>query len=118
MAPLEQVLALRADPLHQHREAAADEPPSAGEGDRPLRLEQPAVTAAGGRRRHPRAKLGRRRARLATVDEAAEMVEARPLDEAQQVLEVLRRSPGKPTMKVERSQIPGTSSRARSSSRR
>ena len=89
MAPLEQMLALGADALDQDLETATHQALPAGQGDRPLRLEQPLMPAASGGAGHTSAEFGGRRALFRAVDKRPEMIETRPADELQQMLEVL-----------------------------
>src|SRR6185295_10044946 len=85
----QEVLALLAGPFDQHGQAAADQTAPARESDRRLRLEQLAVAAAGGLLRHAAGQVGARRARLGAVGESAQMIEARSLDEGEEVSEPL-----------------------------
>ena len=89
MAPLEQMLALLADPFDQDLESAAHQAPTAGQSDGALRFEQCLVPIPRRRGRHPAAQLSGRRALLAAVDEGSQVVEAGALDELQQIVGLL-----------------------------
>src|SRR6185295_18012903 len=92
---LQQVLRLLADALDQHRHPPAHQPLPLRERDRPLRLQELAQPAALRVLRHAAREGGAGRTVLGAVGEGAEMVEAGPLDEGEEILEVLLRLAGK-----------------------
>ncbi len=83
------MLALVADTLDQHLQASSDQRSPPRERDRPLALEQSRLPLARDHRSGALRQLGGRRALLGAVDEGAQVVERRALDEAHEVLEVL-----------------------------